>query len=123
MVKNKKNQEVDHYFDHASIRLNEMEKLRQIALDSGLVEELKWGKPCYTFNGKNIILIQGFKKYAALLFFKGYLLEDSSHILVKTGPKTVIGRQVRFTDIQEITQLESVLKSYIREVIEIENKS
>lgn len=120
MTGDKKKTDIETFFESATKWRNEMENLRQIALDSGLMEELKWGKPCYTFKGKNIILIQGFKEYVALLFFKGYLLNDSSKILVKTGPNTKIGRQVRFSNSLEIDNLQSILRSYIHEAIKIE---
>lgn len=120
MIKGKMNYEVDAYLNTAKYRKEEMKALRKIVLDSGLTEELKWGKPCYTFEGKNIVIIQGFKAYCALLFFKGYLMDDPKGILVKTGAKTVIGRQIRFTDVEEITSKESILKKYIKEAIEVE---
>jgi uncharacterized protein YdeI (YjbR/CyaY-like superfamily) len=94
--------------------------LRTIVLDCGLTEELKWGKPCYMFEGKNIVVIQGFKDYCALLFLKGFLLKDPDGILVKTGENTRVGRQIRFTGIQEIVKREAVLKTYIYQAVEVE---
>lgn len=88
--------------------------------DCNVEEELKWGKPCYTFEGKNIAIIQGFKAYAALLFFKGVLLKDPDSILIKTGENTEVGRQLRFTDVQTISDMEPSIRSYIAEAIEIE---
>ncbi len=111
---------IDAFFSKASKWQEEMEKLRPIILDCGLTEELKWGKPCYTFQGKNIVIIQGFKEYCALLFFKGALLNNAKGILVKTGEHTQAGRQVRFTDVRKIVELEPVLKAYIFEAIEVE---
>jgi uncharacterized protein YdeI (YjbR/CyaY-like superfamily) len=98
----------------------EMEKLRMIILDCGLTEELKWGKPCYVFQKSNIVIIQGFKEYCALLFFKGVLLNDADGILIKTGENTRVGRQIRFTNVQEIVEMELTLKAYINEAIEVE---
>src|SRR5437763_6051809 len=114
------NPKVDKFFDRATKWQNEMEKLRSIALDCGLTEELKWGKPCYSYNNSNIVIIQGFKEYCAFLFFKGVLLKDPKGLLVKTGENTVVGRQARFTDSKKIDTLTPVLKSYIYEAIEIE---
>ena len=114
------NPKVDAFLGRAQQWPKEMKKLRAIALDCGLTEEIKWGKPCYSFEGKNIVVIQGFKEYCAFLFFKGYLLSDNKGILVKTGENTVVGRQARFTDVKEIAKVEPVLKAYIYEAIELE---
>ena len=114
------NPKVDAFLARAQKWPKEMKKLRAIALDCGLTEEIKWGKPCYSFEGKNIVVIQGFKEYCAFLFFKGYLLSDNKGILVKTGENTVVGRQARFTDVKEIAKVEPVLKAYIYEAIELE---
>ena len=114
------NPKVDAFLGRAQKWPKEMKKLRAIALDCGLTEEIKWGKPCYSFEGKNIVVIQGFKEYCAFLFFKGYLLSDNKGILVKTGENTVVGRQARFTDVKEIAKVEPVLKAYIYEAIELE---
>lgn len=97
-----------------------MGKLRTIILDCGLDEELKWGKPCYAFQGKNVVIIQGFKAYCALLFFKGVLLKDADGVLDKTGENTQVGRQMRFTHVREIVEREPILKAYIREAVEVE---
>jgi uncharacterized protein YdeI (YjbR/CyaY-like superfamily) len=116
------NPKVDEFLIRAERWQQEMTELRRVVLDCGLNEELKWGKPCYTYQQKNIVIIQGFKKYCALLFFKGYLLSDPDGILVKTGENTVIGRQIRFTDVRDILRLESSLKSYINQAAELEKK-
>jgi uncharacterized protein YdeI (YjbR/CyaY-like superfamily) len=114
------NPKVDVYLSKAEKWQEETEKLRRIILDCGLTEELKWGKPCYTFHGKNIVIIQGFNPYCALLFFKGALLKDRKGILVKTGENTQVGRQIRFTSVREIVKIEPVLKACIYEAIEVE---
>jgi uncharacterized protein YdeI (YjbR/CyaY-like superfamily) len=114
------NPQVDAYLSKANQWPQEMAALRNILLDCGLTEELKWGKPCYAFQQKNIVVIQGFKDYCALLFFKGFLLRDANGILVKTGQNTRVGRQARFTTAREIVALEPVLKAYIYEAIEVE---
>ncbi|MFZ1356948.1 MAG: DUF1801 domain-containing protein [Saprospiraceae bacterium] len=98
----------------------EMEALRSILLDCGLEEEVKWSKPCYTLAGKNIAVIQPFKDYCALLFMKGYLLKDKDNILVKTSENTRVGRQARFTEVQDIYNSVNKLTSIIREAIEVE---
>lgn len=119
-MENKMNPKVDAYVGRATMWLEETEKLREILLNCGLTEELKWGKPCYTSQGRNIVIIQGFKAYLALLFFKGYMLQDPHGILVKTGENTKVGRQIRFNDTQEIVGLEPILRAYIAEAIEVE---
>jgi len=94
--------------------------LRIIILDCGLSEELKWGVPCYTFQERNIVLIHGFKEYCAILFIKGALLNDSKDVLIQQTENTQAARQMRFTSVQEIVQMESILKAYIYEAIEVE---
>jgi uncharacterized protein YdeI (YjbR/CyaY-like superfamily) len=98
----------------------ELAKLREIVLDCDLTEEVKWRLPCYTFQESNVVIIQIFKEYCALLFFKGALLKDAHAILVKPGENTQSGRQVRMSNIREIVELEPVLKAYIHEAIEVE---
>ena len=117
---NKMNPRVDVFLSKAKKWQEEFEKLRTIILDCGLTEELKWGKPCYTFQKSNIVIIQGFKEYCALMFFKGALLKDPKGILVKTGQNTQAARQIRFTNVQEIVELEPILKAYIDEAVEVE---
>jgi uncharacterized protein YdeI (YjbR/CyaY-like superfamily) len=114
------NPKVDAYLRKAKKWQEESEKLRVIILDCQLTEELKWGKPCYTFQKSNIVLIQEFKEYCALLFFKGALLDDPKGILQKPGENTQAGRQIRFTDVREIVEMEPILKAYIHEAIEVE---
>jgi uncharacterized protein YdeI (YjbR/CyaY-like superfamily) len=114
------NPKVDFFFDKAKHWQEEFEKLRTILLETGLTEELKWGHPCYTLYKKNIVLIHGFKEYCALLFHKGSLLADPEGILVQQTANVQAARQIRFKDIREIYDLEPVLKTYIREAIEIE---
>ena len=120
MTKAKANPEIDIYISKAKKWKEETEKLRGILLEFGLTEELKWGKPCYSYNENNLVIIQGFKEYFALLFFKGVLLKDPKGVLVKTGENTHVGRQIRFANVGEITRLKSVLKTYIKEAIEVE---
>ncbi|MFW9912159.1 MAG: DUF1801 domain-containing protein, partial [Candidatus Thorarchaeota archaeon] len=107
------NPKVDAYLSKAKEWQEEFERLRMIILDCGLTEELKWGKPCYTFQKSNIVIIQGFKHYCALMFFKGALLKDANGILIKPGENTQAGRQIRFTNPREIVEMEPILKAYI----------
>ena len=114
------NPKVDFYFIKAKKWQEEIEALRAIALDCGLDEELKWGCPCYTLAGSNIVLIHVFKDYCAFLFFKGALLKDAKKILIQQTEQVQAARQIRFTGVKEITKLEKTLKAYIHEAIEVE---
>jgi uncharacterized protein YdeI (YjbR/CyaY-like superfamily) len=114
------NPKVDGYLRKAKKWQEEMEKLRMIVLDCGLIEELKWGCPCYTFQKSNIVLIHGFKEYCALLFFKGALLKDAKGILIQQTENVQAGRQIRFTNVREIVKMEPILKAYVHEAIEVE---
>jgi uncharacterized protein YdeI (YjbR/CyaY-like superfamily) len=114
------NPKVDFYFSNDKKWLKEMKKLRMIVLDCLLTEELKWGVPCYTFQKSNIVLIHVFKEYCALLFFKGVLLNDPNGILVQQTRNVQAARQIRFTNEREIVEMETILKAYIYEAIELE---
>lgn len=120
MPKSKTNPKVDFFFTNEKKWRKEFEKLRTIILDCGLTEELKWGHPCYSFENSNIVIIQGFKEYCAILFPKGVLLKDPNAILVQQTENVQAARQVRFTRLQEIVKLATVLKAYIKEAIEAE---
>ena len=109
------NTEVDFFFNKAKKWQEEFKKLRMIALDCGLSEELKWGVPCYTLQKRNIVLIHGFIKYCALLFHKGALLKDANGILIQQTENVQTARQIRFTNLQEIVELESSIRAYIFE--------
>ena len=98
----------------------EMDKLRTIAINCDLTEEIKWGKPCFTFLKKNIVIIIPLKESCALSFFKGALLKDSKRILKGIGEHTQAGRWIKFTSVKEITALQSSLRSYLYEAIELE---
>lgn len=114
------NPKVDFYFIKAGIWQEEINKLRSIALDCGLDETLKWGVPCYTWEGNNIVLIHVFKEYCAYLFFKGALLKDPENLLIQQTKQVQAARQIRFTCVEEIEQLRSKLKTYIKEAIKTE---
>ena len=123
---NRMNPQVDKYLSKAKTWQKEFEKLRRIAFECGLAEELKWGKPCYTFptsagrQKSNIVLIHGFKEYCALLFMKGALLKDARGILIQQTENVQAARQIRFTDVREIVKMAPILRAYIREAIEVE---
>ena len=112
----KRNPKVDGYLRRAKKWQKEMEKLRRITLACGLTEELKWGKPCYTFQKSNIVIIQGFKEFCALLFCKGALLKDRHGILKKFGWQAA--RRIPFSNVREIVEMEPILKAYICEAKE-----
>lgn len=114
------NPKVNFFFNDAKQWKKEFEKLRTIALSTELVEDLKWGCPCYTYEGKNIFLIHGFKEYCALLFFKGALMKDPDHILIQQSKNVQAARQIRFTDVERINDLEKILQAYMFEAVEIE---
>lgn len=114
------NPKVDFYFNKAGKWKEEVAQLRRIILDCHLTEELKWGVPCYTFEGKNIILIHTFKEYCAVLFFKGALLKDPHHVLVQQTEQVQAARQMRFTDAAEIGKMEATLRACIFEAVEVE---
>jgi uncharacterized protein YdeI (YjbR/CyaY-like superfamily) len=114
------NPKVDWFFEKETKWQKEYEKLRTIILDCGLMEELKWGCPCYTYDNTNVVLIHGFKEYCAVLFFKGALLNDPYGILIQQTKNVQSARQVRFTNVREIAKQEKILKAYIYEAIEVE---
>jgi uncharacterized protein YdeI (YjbR/CyaY-like superfamily) len=117
---NNMNAKVDEFIGKAGHWQKEFEKLRMIALDSQLSEDFKWGNPCYTLEKSNIVLMHGFKDYCAYLFFKGALLKDEKGILITQTENVQAGRQIRFTSLREIVELEPVLKAYIQEAIAVE---
>ena len=114
------NPEVDKYFTKATKWQKELKKLRKIALDCGLTEDLKWGCPCYTLQKRNIVLIHDFKDYCAFLFFKGALLKDPNGILFQQTKNVQSARQIRFTNLREIVERERILSAYIQEAIRVE---
>lgn len=114
------NPKVDEFINSVGKWQKEMELLRSIIFDCGLKEEYKWMHPCYTYQKKNIVLIHEFKEYCAILFHKGALLKDENGILVQQTENVQSARQIRFANIQEIEKLESTIKTYVFEAIEIE---
>src|SRR5882724_4511089 len=117
-IMKKMNPKIDEYLRKTRKWQEEMKKLRRISLDCGLTEELKWGKPCYTFQNSNVVIIQGFKEFCALLFCKGALLKDPNGILKKFGWQAA--RRIPFTNVREVVEMEPILKAYICEAIEAE---
>ena len=120
MTNSRMNPKVDEFLGKAKKWKEEYEKLRNIVLDCELTEEFKWMHPCYTLEKKNIVLIHGFKEYCALLFHKGALLQDAHGILIQQTENVQAARQIRFTNVQEIDDMETILKAYIYEAIEVE---
>jgi uncharacterized protein YdeI (YjbR/CyaY-like superfamily) len=128
------NQQVDHYLAQGCGRCKlyetpackvhnwqrELVSLRLILLQCGLNEEVKWSHPCYTFNGKNLIMLYAFKEYCAITFFNGALLQDNSNLLVQQTENVQSGRQMRFNSSQTIIDNEAAIKAYIFEAIEVE---
>jgi uncharacterized protein YdeI (YjbR/CyaY-like superfamily) len=114
------NPKVDWYFSKAGKWQKEIKKLREIVLGCDLIEELKWGCPCYTFEKSNVVLIHVFKEYCALLFFKGALLKDQKGILIRQTENVQAARQIRFTSTSEIIKMEKLLKTYIYEAVKVE---
>lgn len=114
------NQKVDFFFDKTSKWKDYYQLLRKIVLETGLVEELKWGHPCYTLKGANVVLIHGFKEYCALLFHKGALLQDSHGMLVQQTKNVQAARQIRFSNFEEIESHQKQIKEYIFQAIEVE---
>jgi uncharacterized protein YdeI (YjbR/CyaY-like superfamily) len=114
------NPKVDDFLEKSTKWQEELEKLREIVLECGLSEELKWGVPCYYFQSNNIVLLHGFKEYCAINFFKGVLLSDSEGILIQQTENVQEARQIRFSSLQQIIEMKSMVKAYIFEAIEIE---
>ena len=117
---NQRDPKMDAYFQKRKTWRDEFEALRAIALDCDLAETVKWRHPCYMYEGSNIVLIHDFKEYCALLFFKGALLQDADGILVQQTKNVQAARQIRFTNVQEILDIEATVKAYILEAIEVE---
>ncbi|HRO40986.1 MAG TPA: YdeI/OmpD-associated family protein [Flavobacteriales bacterium] len=114
------NPKVDWFFNKDTPWKEAFAELRELALESGLTEELKWGHPCYTLKGKNVFLIHGFKDYCAVLFHKGVLLKDKAGLLVQQTANVQGGRQLRFTSLREIQKLAPTIRAYLQEAAEVE---
>lgn len=114
------NPKVDAYIERSQQWPDEMTLLRPILLASGLVEEIKWGKPCYSHAGNNVVILQEFKDHLALMFFKGALLADPAGILEEQGPNSHAARRIRFTSTDDVTRLGDTVRSYLAEAIAAE---
>jgi uncharacterized protein YdeI (YjbR/CyaY-like superfamily) len=115
-----RNPKVDGLLRQSGKWREELEALRAILLDTELTEEVKWYQACYTLEGKNVIIIHGFKEYCALLFFKGALMKDPKRILIQQTENVQAARQIRFTTLQQIVDMKSVLKAYVGNAIDVE---
>ncbi|NQU47364.1 MAG: DUF1801 domain-containing protein [Planctomycetes bacterium] len=111
---------LDQLFNNAARWKAEAGKLREILDDCGLSEEFKWGKACYSFDGKNIAILQRMKDHVALMFFKGVLLEDPMGVLEKPGENSRSGRRLCFTSVRDIVKFKPLLRAFVHEAIEIE---
>lgn len=114
------NPKVDAFLRRQKTWHREFTKLREIILACGVTEELKWGQPCYSLDGRNVILMHGFKEYCAVLFPKGVLLKDPKGVLVQQTKNVQAARQIRFRSFGDVAKSEKTLKSYIREAIRVE---
>ncbi|WP_240007691.1 YdeI/OmpD-associated family protein [Pseudaquidulcibacter saccharophilus] len=117
----KENPKVIEFIDKAKLWNEEFRLLINIARETELLEEFKWGKPCYTLNDANVFLIHGFKEYCALLFFKGTLLNDNANILIKQTDNVQSARQIRFKNSQQILSMQNMIKEYIAQAVAVEN--
>lgn len=114
------NSKVDLFLEKAENWKEEMTQLRKIALKCDLIEDYKWLHPCYTYKGKNVVLIHAFKEYCALLFHKGALLKDEKKILIQQTENVQAARQLRFTNNDQIKEQQDIIKAYIEEAIQLE---
>lgn len=112
--------EVDAYIERSEGWPEELTALRPILLGSGLAEEIKWGKPCYSHGGKNIVILQEMKEFLSLMFFKGALLNDPDGVLEEQGPNSRSARRIRFTSVESVARLADTVKAYVDEAIDIE---
>ena len=113
------NPKITTYISEAKIWQDELKTLREILLDCGLDEEMKWGKPAYLHNEKIIVVMQAFKSYFALLFYNGHLLKDNKNVLQLTGPNTKKGRQIRFENVEAIKKMKSTVQDYVKEAAQL----
>ena len=116
----KPNPEGDDYIGRAQRWPDEIRKLRAILLDCDLDEDLKWGKPCYSFQGGNLAIVQSFKEHCSLMFFKGSLLEDHHDVLVPPGENSRAAMRIQFTSVSQVGELETAVRDYVRQAAEIE---
>jgi len=115
------NAKVDAYISRSDKWRDEMTGLRPVLLGRGLTEEIKWGKPCYSHDGKNIAILQEMKDFLSLMFFKGALLDDPEGVLEDQGPNSRSARRIRFTSLDDVDRLTGVVAAYLDEAIEVED--
>ncbi|MBC1359495.1 YdeI/OmpD-associated family protein [Listeria booriae] len=120
MAEQKTNPKVEEYVNKAKRWQAEYKQLRAYALDCDLSEDIKWKHPCFMYEDNNIVLAHGFKEYCALLFMKGVLMKDPNGILVQQTANVQSARQIRFKNLEEIIEMEEIIKAYIKEAIEVE---
>jgi uncharacterized protein YdeI (YjbR/CyaY-like superfamily) len=113
---------VDEFLAREPRWQKEFAQLRQILLGLPVVEEVKWGQPCYSWNGANVALIHGFKDYCAVLLPKGVLLQDEKNLLVQQTENVQAARQLRFRSLEEILAQEADIRSYLEAAIEVERQ-
>jgi uncharacterized protein YdeI (YjbR/CyaY-like superfamily) len=115
------NLQAEQFFEKAKKWKEEFYLLREIVTENdSLEEDHKWMHPCYTLDGKNVVLIHGFKEYFALLFHKGALMKDPDHILIQQTENVQSARQIRFKNIEEVEKQRAIIKKYIQEAVKIE---
>lgn len=112
--------QADKFFDQAPLWQAELRELRTVLRECGLTEEIKWGKPCYSHDGKNIAILQPMKEHLALMFFKGELMKDPKKVMQSVGPNSRSGRRILFTSVTEVLQQKRVLKALIKEAVAVE---
>ena len=115
------NPKVDAYIGRSQKWPDEMTQLRSILVGGGLTEEIKWGKPCFSHEGHNIVIMQEMKEFLALMFFKGALLDDTAGVLEEQGPNSRSALRMRFTSVDDVSRLTDTLKAYIEEAIDVED--
>jgi uncharacterized protein YdeI (YjbR/CyaY-like superfamily) len=113
------NLKVDWFFEKPTNWQNAFVELRELILETELIEDLKWGCPCYTLNNNNVILIHGFKNYCALLLMQGALIKDTKNVLVQQTENVQSARQMRFTSNEDVIKNKALIKSYIKQAIAI----
>mgnify|MGYP001820180600 CR=1 FL=1 len=114
------NPQVDAYIRESNRWPEEIARLRPILLSCGLAEDIKWGKPCYSHDGRNIVIIQEMKGFLALMFFKGALLKDPDGVLEEQGPNSRSARRIEFTSVDDVARLADTIEAYIAEAIDVE---
>ncbi len=115
------NPQVDAYIERSKSWPAEISELRTILLDSGLTEEVKWGKPCYSHDGRNIVIVQEMKGFLGLMFFKGALLADPHGVLEDQGPNSRSARRIRFASVDDVARLAGSIRTYVEEAIDVED--